>query len=476
MLFHRCFLLMQALWTVTATDDYWSSDFDSSKNCESQEEVSKLQAGANQCNSVGVKNNGEEAAFHVCVNTLNQLLGKMCEKTKVDDPGKLLYCKSRGQINCCFKDAKCASWLSMNNKIFVKAKDFLENTTSFINLQVKEMGYKTCHRLDSLDATKCAKDCEEQKKSKFAKDCRKKEGLFKCCIRRDKVFCHECRFCCTLPMCVVDPGGEEGTTFEGAKLELKDQINKKSAADLYFSQYHRYKKEDYYCLKPFSHNNPKRWNQYDMEKYRKAYTKEALENVPVYKFDNRLNNFVDPKVHKVFTKTEKSSYQSWKETYNLWVRRIPPYHDAKKNAFIDYDINVCLKRCLKMERSKFGKRCKRNKGYFKCCLSNFRLDPFENARNDLIDAGFIKVKKSKNCKITKSGKSTCQFCTMTGWCSQKDVMTGKVMNTFYPGNKTWKKGNWSYSTQLLRTEWCKVLDICKGSNLEFRFNLLSTTF
>ena len=57
------------------------------------------------------------------------------------------------------------------------------------------MGYKTCHVLNSsLDATVCAKDCDHQKKQDFATKCRDKGGLYKCCIRRDKAFCHECRY------------------------------------------------------------------------------------------------------------------------------------------------------------------------------------------------------------------------------------------------------------------------------------------
>ena len=57
------------------------------------------------------------------------------------------------------------------------------------------MGYKTCHALNSsLDSTICAKDCDRLKKHKFAKDCKNRGGLYKCCIRRDKAFCHECRY------------------------------------------------------------------------------------------------------------------------------------------------------------------------------------------------------------------------------------------------------------------------------------------
>ena len=57
------------------------------------------------------------------------------------------------------------------------------------------MGYKTCHVLNSsLDATVCAKDCDRLKKEDFAKQCNNRGGLYKCCIRRDTAFCHECRY------------------------------------------------------------------------------------------------------------------------------------------------------------------------------------------------------------------------------------------------------------------------------------------
>ena len=57
------------------------------------------------------------------------------------------------------------------------------------------MGYKTCRVLNSsLDATVCAEDCDRLKKEDFATKCKYKGGLYKCCIRRDAAFCHECRY------------------------------------------------------------------------------------------------------------------------------------------------------------------------------------------------------------------------------------------------------------------------------------------
>ena len=311
--------------SLSRDDDYWSKKFDRLKNCESEDEVNVLRKGASQCRNITIKASGDKAAFLTCVKYMNQALVKLCGDSDVKEPGKLLYCKNRGVIHCCFKDHKCETWATIYGdfNMFNKARDYLLNTTGFLDHQVKRLGYKTCHHLDSLDATKCADDCNEQRKGTFAKECEEKGGLFKCCIRRDKRFCDKCRFCCTLPMCSMDPGGEKGTTFEGEHLELKDQSNEKTAVGNYFSTLHRFMTDDYYCLKPDDKKDPKYWEQYDMESFRKAFTKEALDNVRTYKYDKNLNNFVDPKVLKVFTKNEKRSYKAWRESYLLQMRRIP---------------------------------------------------------------------------------------------------------------------------------------------------------
>ena len=131
-------------------------------------------------------------------------------------------------------------------------------------------------------------------------------------------------------MCVKLPGGKEGTHFESINLKLEDQTNTETAGEIFFSTGHRYKSKDYYCLKPDSNKDPEKWEQYQMEKYREAYTKDVLDAVPTYKYDNKLNNFVNPKVLKAFTKAGKKSLEAWKETYNLWMRRIPSFYSTKK--------------------------------------------------------------------------------------------------------------------------------------------------
>ena len=105
-----------------------------------------------------------------------------------------------------------------------------------------------------------------------------------------------------------------------------------------------------------------------------------------------------------------------------------------------FKLTPCLKKCRRMERSKFAKRCKKDKGFFKCCGTHWRIDAFETARNQLIDEGLVKDKKTHYCKKPSARKSKCHFCSITGICSKKHPITGTVKNTIYPGNKTFKQG------------------------------------
>ena len=85
----------------------------------------------------------------------------------------------------------------------MSCREYLTNPEGFLDKKIRPMGYKTCHVLNSsLDATICAKDCDRLTKHKFAKDCEVKGGLYKCCIRRDKAFCHECRYRVNALQCV----------------------------------------------------------------------------------------------------------------------------------------------------------------------------------------------------------------------------------------------------------------------------------
>ena len=100
-----------------------------------------------------------------------------------------------------------------------------------------------------------------------------------------------------------------------------------------------------------------------------------------------------------------------------------------------------------MENLKFARQCKKSNGYFKCCLSYWRVKSYEITRNKLIDAGLLKGKKTKFCRVTKSGKSTYHFCSSSGICSKKHSLKRAVDNTYYPENNKFEKGNsisWDY--------------------------------
>ena len=110
------------------------------------------------------------------------------------DPGDLLYCKKRGNIRCCFENAVCTEFMEWGSDDLEKATSYLNETLAYLNGLVKSTGYSSCHHLGtSLDTSKCAKDCEKLKRQEFANNCTADGGLFKCCIRRDKARCHECR-------------------------------------------------------------------------------------------------------------------------------------------------------------------------------------------------------------------------------------------------------------------------------------------
>ena len=67
--------------------------------------------------------------------------------------------------------------------MLINARNFLTYTRGYLRNQTKIIGYDTCHRIQNYNARKCDRDCKKLEKSDFAKNCRNKNGLFKCCIR-----------------------------------------------------------------------------------------------------------------------------------------------------------------------------------------------------------------------------------------------------------------------------------------------------
>ena len=63
-----------------------------------------------------------------------------------------------------------------------RAVRFLTDTNQFLSDWVN-LGQDTCHRTHDYDEQPCYEDCKRRENSKFAQDCKKGGGLYKCCIR-----------------------------------------------------------------------------------------------------------------------------------------------------------------------------------------------------------------------------------------------------------------------------------------------------
>ena len=70
-----------------------------------------------------------------------------------------------------------------NNVMEKNSRKYLENPKKFLHDLVHMSKYDTCHATVGYDASKCGDDCDKLENSEFAKECRAKKGLFKCCIR-----------------------------------------------------------------------------------------------------------------------------------------------------------------------------------------------------------------------------------------------------------------------------------------------------
>ena len=102
----------------------------------------------------------------------------------------MLYCKDGGQTTCCVYAESCFSdyYKGVHGDLEKKSAQFLKFPDYYVKSMVDKLSYDTCHRIDGLDATMCAKDCEVLAKSEFAQECERDDGLFKCCIRYNKLF------------------------------------------------------------------------------------------------------------------------------------------------------------------------------------------------------------------------------------------------------------------------------------------------
>ena len=135
-----------------------------------------------------------------------------------------------------------------------------------------------------------------------------------------------------------------------ARIQLRDQRNQQMASELYLSLENIYKTWDYRCLVPYSQPDPGKWHTYDMHKYRTAFDKDMLENVDTFKYDNNFNNWIDPKVMREYTRSNKHLKEVWKDSYSA------PFatglHWDGTNLYSD-EPRACWRRCAQLVRFLF---------------------------------------------------------------------------------------------------------------------------
>ena len=129
--------------------------------------------------------------------------------------------------------------------------------------------------------------------------------------------------------------------------ELKQegkQDNTESAEDLFQSLQHFYKDWDYRCLVPDSHEDPTKWQTYDMHRYRTAFSSQSLAAVDTFEHDENFNNWIDPKVLEAYA---KDPIKMWKKSYgfnNVFLMR----WDGVVSTVADD--SLCWWRCAKLVR------------------------------------------------------------------------------------------------------------------------------
>jgi len=379
-------------------NDYWSEDYNEDKNCESEDlikdaekvpKVGSLLPG--QYTKHCVENTIEDPSQSIedCKRKLTQEVLTPCMGNTNERPktGELLYCHRISLTTCCIHNFTCNGYLQTNKKLHLVAEAFMTNKTLFLEKEVKKRGFASCYPIGKgLDASKCAKECKSlMKTSPLRKHCKKKGGLLKCCVRRDKANCHECRYCCTLPFCsykdekgeVIVEGEDILTTTKIADQEIGTQAVHELRATNYM-----YKGYDNRCLKPDNKKKPEKWDHYDADDFYEATTKEELKKAKTWKFDKNFFNFEDPKVLKKFTNTK--SMKIWRKTYGFDYVVIKP--NGKLKLYPE-TIAACVK---KEAYSKFAKKCRKDGGFFKCCNTVFTLNKFENVTRYLYKKKLIK--------------------------------------------------------------------------------------
>ena len=162
-------------------------------------------------------------------------------------------------------------------------------------------------------------------------------------FRRDKEFCHECRFCCTLSVCTIG----DKHIFKDSKNDTEKIKSQKSGAILaktgFLTDMKMYKAPDFRCLKPKKRLSPSKWPHYYMPEFRAASNKAELKKVEEVPFDKYFLNMEDPKVFKDMTDPLKGP-SLWIKTYGMDFASLIPIRNM--SIYNGHDMYRVSKSCL----------------------------------------------------------------------------------------------------------------------------------
>jgi len=465
---------LQAKWDLSINFDQGRNDL----NCETYDydsqgaSISTLVIGPNM-----------ERAYKTCKHELVQNVIQKCSATNIKKFGLINYCgyEYDNEMHCYLTGWECVkSWAQIKETFSDSAIEYIKDKKGWLANEAKLQGFKSCHPIQGLDASVCEKDCQSflAEDTQLVQKCKAKAGTPKCCIRREKANCHECRYCCTVPFCTWLSNKEYVV---GGEMELgiiqynSSQSSSVQAVDNLLATNHFYKSKDERCLAPDPTKTASQWGHYVPEDFYTAMGKE-VKRLKVTEYDNRFFNFEDPDVFSAMT--GKAYKKSWEETFG--------FDYVKKAAWNNQTDNLkCAIDCLKAEKDQFALDCNNNGGLFQCCVTSWNLTDFEITRQRLFTQGLIETKPPEVCFTDKKYQS-CIICSATYMCTKMNPFTKKKKITYKTlkanpiGGRTVKTDNAEYNfvrpegnnfmRAQFRSSFCARLDFCQIDQEYYEIN------
>ena len=169
-----------------------------------------------------------------------------------------------------------------------------------------------------------------------------------------------------------------------------------------------------------------------MKGFRAAKNKSELKEVGEFLFNKFFFNFEDPETwQRLMNPIGKENGRSlWRTTYG--------FDFAAYNACFK-----CRSQCMKEEFGTFAKKCRQEGGFFKCCVRQANLQPYEHIRYELKKQGLIKSGPSEEDLTCRESNDNCNMCFITYVCTKRNPLTGGIVQEFKKGKKirdNWKVG------------------------------------